>query len=144
MKVLILISLIAFFEAVNAQNSTCARYQWGADCLNICGECFVEDPTARICNVDTGKCAKGCLGGYTGELCDQAICKGGCGSGECLAPNFCGNCGDISKISPNCEDIRLRGLLGALGAFVVIGVSITLCGFGSVWYKRRQNTPVAL
>ena len=41
-------------------------------------------------------------------------------------------------------DIRLRGLIGSAIAFVVIISSVTLCGMGSVWYKRHTNTGVAL
>jgi hypothetical protein len=72
------------------------------------------------------------------------VCKQDCGPGICVAPDICGACGDINLVSPNCEDIRLKGLLGSLLALGVVSISITLCGIGSVYYKRSRNTPVAL
>jgi len=145
---LILITCVVTFCAVLAaaqdNNSTCASGSWGLDCMNACGKCdYAEGAT---CDANTGACGNevGCLKGYTGDNCDKALCDQDCGPGICVAPNVCGACGDINLVSPNCEDIRLKGLLGSLIALAVISVSITLCGIGSVYYKRSRNTPVAL
>ncbi|CAK8674709.1 uncharacterized protein LOC143469054 [Clavelina lepadiformis] len=141
MKVLISFAILAIIVAAMAQdNSTCPKGRWGPDCQNVCGQCETPE-SGPVCNYNTGVCTvPGCLGEYSGDDCASPVCKGGCGSGECVAPGYCANCGDISKISPNCEDIRLRGLIGSLISFSVITVSITLCGFGSVWYKRSKSS----
>uniref|UniRef100_H2YV65 EGF-like domain-containing protein n=1 Tax=Ciona savignyi TaxID=51511 RepID=H2YV65_CIOSA len=141
------LALLLSIGVVAAQN--CTSGYWGADCMNVCGSCYVQPTMGDLadefaCDPVTGKCAKGCNEGYTGNNCDKAVCKQNCGPGMCVAPNYCANCGDISLVSPNCEDIRLRGLLGSLIAFIVIGISVGLCGAGSVWYKRRKDTTVSL
>nr|XP_002128961.1 multiple epidermal growth factor-like domains protein 10 [Ciona intestinalis] len=136
------ITLVLFIGVVASQN--CTDDHWGEDCMNACGNCYVLDSNQPKCDPITGKCANGCTGGYTGVNCEKANCVQDCGPGLCVAENYCANCGDISLVSPNCEDIRLRGLLGSLMAFGVIAVSVTLCGFGSIWWKRRMDPSVTL
>jgi len=134
--------LIACFIAVSisfAAAKDCEEGTWGTGCLNACGKC-----DAGACNNETGICPGGCMKGYEGPRCDKPQCDQDCGPGICVAPGVCGACGDINYVGPNCEDIRLKGLLGSLIALAVISVSITLCGIGSVYYKRSRNTPVAL
>jgi len=140
MKIVLVISALAFYVTLtSAQN--CTSGSWGgATCLNACGKCANDD----VCDAVTGNCPGGCEYGYQGVKCDQAVCKQDCGPGICVAPDICGACGDINLVSPNCEDIRLKGLLGSLLALGVVSISITLCGIGSVYYKRSRNTPVAL
>jgi hypothetical protein len=151
MKVLITLSILVIFVTLSAsQNNNvtsapatpaaveCAAGRWGPSCANVCGNCADGG-----CKAD-GNCDGGCKKGWKGEQCAEAECSQDCGPGICVAPNTCGACGDINLVGPNCEDIRLRGLLGSLIALGVISISITLCGIGSVYYKRSRNTPVAL
>jgi len=151
MKLVLIVCVVTFYATLAAaqdssNNTRCANGSWGTDCLNACGKCDYAEGATATCNVDTGACGNevGCLQGYEGDNCDKAMCKQDCGPGICVAPNVCGACGDINLVSPDCEDIRLKGLLGSLIALAVISVSITLCGIGSVYYKRSRNTPVAL
>jgi len=151
MKLILIACVVTFYATLaSAQNSSdntvCAAGSWGPNCLNACGKCSYSEGSAQTCDAATGACGanNGCLEGYEGNNCDKAVCKQDCGPGICVAPDVCGACGDINLVSPNCEDIRLRGLLGSLIALAVISVSITLCGIGSVYYKRSRNTPVAL
>lgn len=134
--------------AMAATNTTCPKGYWGTGCQNFCGYCHTQDQVGgsydRTCNAATGGCALGCQGGWTGANCDQAICDEGCNGGECIAPNVCGNCPDISHVSPGCTNIKLRGLLGSLTAFGVLICSLIACALGSIMYERRKNTSVAL
>jgi len=141
MKVLIPLSILVIFVTLSASqttNTTCPDGRWGSACANVCGNC-----ANGKCLTD-GNCDGGCMKGWKGEQCAEAICDQNCGPGICVAPNVCGACGDINLVGPNCEDIRIKGLLGSLIALGVISISITLCGIGSVYYKRSRNTPVAL
>lgn len=142
MKLIIVACVLAVCATI-ATAQTCKAGTWGTDCLNACGKCNTDD--GINCN-GTGSCPNGCIAGYEGDRCDIPICNHvtSCSPGICVAPDVCGACGDINYVGPKCEDIRLKGLLGSLIALAVISVSITLCGIGSVYYKRSRNTPVAL
>jgi len=140
MKLILVACIIAVSASISAAKDDCQPGTWGPDCLNACGKCDDNG----VCNNVTGVCPAGCMKGYEGDNCDKPQCTQDCTPGICVAPGVCGACGDINYVGPNCEDIRLKGLLGSLIALAVISVSITLCGIGSVYYKRSRNTPVAL
>lgn len=135
--------------AVSAQdtNTTCPQGYWGAGCMNYCGYCASRTSRGvydRECDVVTGSCRDGCLGGWSGQNCDKPYCKDGCNGGECVYPDTCANCGDISKVSPGCTNIKLRGLLGSLTAIIVLTLSLAICGLGTVMYERRKGSSAPL
>ncbi|XP_039252747.2 uncharacterized protein LOC120330002 [Styela clava] len=96
------------------------------------------DDYDRNCTSD-GKCSNGCRDGWEGERCDKPICQGGCGNGECLFPDYCGNCGGKSYISPNCIDIRIRGLKAAAVSLAILSVILIFIDFFSE-LSRRVST----
>merc|ERR1712055_628769 len=140
MKFFLVASLLVLLIALSSvdakkkkeKDKHCDAGRWGADCGNVCGHCAADK-----CAKATGFCDE-CDEGWEGEGCMSPVC-GDCGPGICVSPGNCGACGDINLVGPNCEDIRLKGLLGSLIALGVISVSITLCGVGSVYYKKSQS-----
>jgi len=131
-----------------AATFACDGAMWGPNCTNVCG--FCKDSFARDveCNDDSGLCpinddgTFSCKFGWRGEKCDHPDCSeyNDCNTGECIAPGtcFCGE--DINLVTPNCEDIRLRGLIGSAIAVGVISIMILFCDFGSRWYKRNHKS----
>merc|ERR1712183_257676 len=120
------------------KEESCPAGRWGDDCGHVCGHCAADK-----CDKASGECDE-CDEGWSGDTCMVAECPQSCGPGICVAPGICGACGDINLVGPNCEDIRLKGLLGSAIALAVISVSITLCGVGSVYYKKSQTTQAVL
>lgn len=137
------------FLAASAQetNLNCTKGYWGEGCANYCGYCAGMESTGiydRECDPVSGQCADGCLGGWSGLNCDIPFCKDGCNGGECVYPNTCANCGDISKVSPGCTNIKLRGLLGSLIAIIVLTLSLAICGVGTVLHERSKGSSAPL
>lgn len=139
-KLFLLGCLIITLVPVLSQKSKCKAGPFGPNCDQVCGYC--KEGLACLSN---GSCSgnksesERCHVGYTGYNCREAVCDGGCGSGKCIGPGIC-DCGeDINLVRPNCEDIRLRGLIGSAAAFATISTAITLCHLGSKWYKRRKE-----
>lgn len=141
--------IIASLFLVGFVSAECEDGMWGEDCSNVCGYCVqgssLKD-SIKACDKTTGACvpAEGgkvkCASGWNGPNCDQPICENGCMNGAlCIGPNtcFCGD--DINIVGPQCEDIRVRGVVGSIAAFATLTASIALCGLGSKLYKRRKE-----
>jgi len=76
-----------------ADGKTCNNIN---DCLNVdCGPhgTCVDLVAAFQCSCDTG---------YTGTFCATPVCTGGCGTGQCDAPNTC-NCEGTGYTGASCE-----------------------------------------
>jgi len=142
------------FTVTSASNCTNGTYPIEGKCTGICGYCLgaVGNNTVVQCEPN-GLCKKIsmtnekketvvealCKSGWKGAACKDAICDEDCGSGKCIGPNTC-FCGyDINIVGPNCEDIRVRGVVGSIAAFATVTASIALCGLGSKLYKRRKE-----
>ncbi|XP_046547248.1 multiple epidermal growth factor-like domains protein 10 [Haliotis rubra] len=80
---------IMFFTALSASiavqdNSLCEWGKYGEHCNLTCPvNCALVPPSnLQHCNRDTGECSAGCLGGWHGDLCDQA-CSATCPERRC-------------------------------------------------------------
>jgi len=136
--------LIAFV-LIGAVAADCDYGFFGEDCMSVCGFCLSEKGDPVTCSMVDGACPTFedkyyCKPGWNGTNCKQPICNPGCNSGyECIGPNTC-DCGeDINIVGPQCEDIRVRGVIGSIAAFATVTASISLCGLGSKLYKRRKE-----
>lgn len=146
-KLLLFVGLCGF-PLIQSEDAACGSGYWGDGCINYCGYCAVitsdgvqpEPYNNRQCDPSTGNCDSGCQAGYTGDRCDEPICTH-CTDGACVAPELCQLCKDISHVSPNCVNIKFRGLMGSLMAFIVLISSITACGVGAVFYNKKKPTP---
>jgi len=137
------VQLIAFFvlcAALGCNSDSCPTGMWGDDCMGVCGFCVNADGDPTDCYSQTGLCPDSCKVGYGGEKCDQPMCEEGyCGSGTCIAPDTCYCGSDINKVGPNCQDIRLRGLIGSAIAISTISIAVLMCGSVSKSYKKNKK-----
>lgn len=144
MKLLLVLCMVSVAIA-----QQCEDGYWGEGCVNYCGYCYTTGGAVqpgdlnRVCDSTTGACVEGCQAGYTGENCDHAICSD-CSNGVCVAPELCQMCKDISHVSPNCINIKLRGLLGSLISVIVLICALVSCTLGSMFYQRKKNASVRL
>jgi len=114
---------ILFFSLLPGVYLVCPAGLFGDDCNGVCGQCF----NFTECDPITGECKLGCFDGYEPPLCHPK-CEQDCSPGECVLPNYCSLCSDINLISPNCTDIRIRGLIGAGVSCAIMFTSIIICG----------------
>jgi len=135
------LALLAVFCYLPASEASCAiRGFYGTNCSQVCGFCLDSNGNDVECDSTTGECPdEFCREGWEGVRCKTAICELACPSDHpCIAPNVC-DCGeDINLIQPNCENIRIRGLLGSGIAVLVLSFSVLFCSYGSKAYRKRH------
>ena len=152
---------IFFITFLTLASAACDFKKWGENCENNCFNC--EDgcyDNNGICKND--KCSPGWVSENDGApTCKIPECFGlrGCANnGKCVAPNTClcgaqsgsnmvveqfgeysNQNGDLVK-GTDCVNLRGfdRGLKGAFIAFVVLIVSISICGGIETFYMRRK------
>jgi len=135
------LALLAVLCYLPSGEAVCGiRGFYGTNCSNVCGFCLDSNGYDVECNSDTGECPdEFCRKGWEGVKCKIPICEKTCPSDHpCIAPNVC-DCGaDINLIQPNCENIRIRGLLGSGIAILVLTSSVFFCTYGSKAYRKKH------
>lgn len=126
---------------------------WGANCDKSCGQgCpTLNNYTAiHICDVTTGRClnnetnaaleAGNCVVGWKGDRCETPKCDQSCNGGECLAPNFCGNCPRHYESGVTCRNVSLDGFSkGSLPTLAILGAVVIILKIASDFYERTKK-----
>jgi len=102
----------------------------------LCGYC----KDGAQCDKE-GKCADGCLDGWTGNDCRTAQCDIDCGAdGVCVKPDKC-VCGYLYANGEDggCYSLRGDGIKGAFCALAVVISAISICGGLQTYLTKKQK-----
>lgn len=129
-------------KKINEKISNMPNYYWkrdGKGAKVLCGMCRHKADQDKIakCNWKDGTCpeitnGQRCMKGWdpADAMCTTPLCETvNCGSdGVCIAPEKC-VCTNLSASDGNggCYHLRVRGLIGAGAALVVLIISISTC-----------------